>query len=164
MIPSQPPPMLIDFLRLSLGNLWSHRGRSLLTALGIIIGVAAVVCMAGYGEGSKRAEIRAIQALGARNILIASVRPPLPPAATGNNNEAQSQRVNAYGLTDLDVARIRMPETGPVEHAVPLQRVGDFVYRNGAQFPQAEVFGTLPELTQVAPIVLERGRFLDSHR
>ncbi len=152
--------MLLDFFRLSLNNLWRHRARSLLTALGIIIGVAAVVCMAGYGEGSKRAEIASIQALGARNILLTSVKPPLSSVTPDGNEPSKASRIAAYGLTDLDVLRILTPEVGPIERAVPMQRVGSFVYCGPLQFPQAQAWGTLPELPQVTPITLERGRFL----
>ena len=45
---------LFAMIRLGLGNLWLHRLRSFLTALGIIFGVAAVITMVSIGEGSKR--------------------------------------------------------------------------------------------------------------
>ena len=153
--------MLLDFFRLSLNNLWRHRARSLLTALGIIIGVAAVVCMAGYGEGSKRAEIASIQALGARNILLASVKPPVDAKpAEDNGKESRYYRIAAYGLTRQDADRICAKEVGPVDMAVPLRRIGEFVHKDSRDFPQAEAYGTSPLLAQVATLPLAKGRFL----
>ncbi|MBI4586776.1 MAG: ABC transporter permease [Planctomycetes bacterium] len=43
--------LFADFLRLSLGALSSHRLRSSLTALGIAVGIAAVVLLTSIGEG-----------------------------------------------------------------------------------------------------------------
>ncbi len=40
---------LFETLRLGLKNLWLHKLRSLLTALGIIFGVAAVIIMVAIG-------------------------------------------------------------------------------------------------------------------
>ena len=58
---------------LGLKNLRLHKLRSLLTALGIIFGVAAVIIMVAIGEGTKRSALEQIQQLGARNILVRSV-------------------------------------------------------------------------------------------
>ena len=67
---------LLETFRLGLANLMLHKLRSLLTALGIIIGVGAVVAIAAYGEGSKQAALADIKELGANNIILRSVKPP----------------------------------------------------------------------------------------
>ena len=43
-----------DFLRLSLGSVFFHRARSFLTALGIAVGIAAVVLLTSIGQGIHR--------------------------------------------------------------------------------------------------------------
>ena len=72
---------LLESFVLGLRSLRLHKLRSLLTALGIIFGVAAVIIMVAIGEGTKKAALEQIQQLGARNILVRSARPP-------ENNEA----------------------------------------------------------------------------
>ena len=67
------PRFLLATISLGLRSLMLHKLRSLLTALGIIIGVAAVTGIAAYGEGSKKSVIREIQALGAENIILRSI-------------------------------------------------------------------------------------------
>jgi len=67
---------LYETFRLGLKNLRLHKLRSLLTALGIIFGVAAVIIMVAIGEGTKRAALEQVEQLGARNILVRSVKPP----------------------------------------------------------------------------------------
>ena len=58
----------------------ANKLRALLTMLGIIIGVAAVITMIAIGEGSQRAVTERIQALGS-NLLFVS-----PGAQRGGGN------------------------------------------------------------------------------
>lgn len=141
-------------LRLGLANLWVHKLRSLLTALGIIIGVGAVVAIAAYGEGTKRAAVQDIMRLGASNIIIRSVKPP------GSNVAGQNQatRLSEYGITRKDVRRLEQT-VQPIERLVPLKRVGDRVRLSTRSVPAA-VFGTEPRLREAASLVVERGRYL----
>ena len=53
---------LSETFLLGLKNLRLHKLRSLLTALGIIIGVAAVIIMVAIGEGAKQTALEQIQA------------------------------------------------------------------------------------------------------
>ena len=54
---------LLEVTRLGLGNLRRHKLRSVLTSLGVILGVAAVIVVVAIGEGNKRAALRDISAL-----------------------------------------------------------------------------------------------------
>src|SRR3990170_7427319 len=73
---------LFETFRLGLKNLRLHKLRSLLTALGIIFGVTAVIIMVAIGEGAKREALDQIQKLGASNILVRSQKPPESNQAT----------------------------------------------------------------------------------
>src|SRR4051795_1698164 len=110
---------------LGLKNLRLHKLRSLLTALGIIFGVAAVIIMVAIGEGGKPAALRQVESpgarnnvgplgeggkqaaleqverLGPRNIVVRSVRPPESTEAS-----ARTQRVLDYGLKRVDADRL----------------------------------------------------------
>ena len=126
---------LLETLRLGLANLWLHKLRSLLTALGIIIGVGAVVAIAAYGEGTKRAAVQDILALGATNIIVKSVKPPpIQDGAEGEDNAS----LNVYGLTRQDVLRLERT-VGPIERLVPLKQIGDRV-SVGVTIAPAQVF------------------------
>ena len=57
-------------LRTAFGRLRRNKMRSALTALGVIIGVAAVIAMSEIGEGSKIALQKTIASMGANNLLI----------------------------------------------------------------------------------------------
>ena len=77
---------LLEIIRLGLRNLALHKLRSILTSLGIILGVAAVIIVVSIGEGNKQATLREIQALGATNIIIRSQKPPQSSSASTANS------------------------------------------------------------------------------
>src|SRR3954465_15648483 len=57
-------------LRLGLDNLRVHKLRSLLTMLGMIFGVAAVVAMLSIGAGAQQQVMAFIEDLGVRNLIV----------------------------------------------------------------------------------------------
>ncbi|MFG0284085.1 MAG: ABC transporter permease [Phycisphaerales bacterium JB039] len=146
---------LLETLRLGLNNLRLHKLRSFLTALGIILGVAAVICMVSIGEGAKREALRQIERLGARNIIVRSQRPPETNQQTGGQ---RSSRVLRYGITWEDLAVIQTA-LADVEVIVPLKEVGGQVLR-GQRIQTSQAYGTTPDLQEVANLRIGRGRYL----
>src|SRR5277367_3528830 len=57
-------------LNLGLQNLLLHKLRSLLTMLGIIFGVAAVIAMLSIGAGARAQAMAFIEQLGVRNLIV----------------------------------------------------------------------------------------------
>src|SRR4051812_39224396 len=55
---------------LGLNNLLIHRTRSLLTMLGMIFGVAAVVAMLSIGAGARQKVMALIEQMGVRNLIV----------------------------------------------------------------------------------------------
>ncbi len=146
---------LIETMRLGLTNLRLHLLRSVLTALGIILGVGAVITMVAIGEGSKREALLQIERLGAKNIILRSQRPPETNTQQGGQ---QRSFVMTYGLTrnDLQVIRENFPEA---EVIAPLKEVGGQVLREDrAQTSQS--FGVTPELMDAAGLRVDRGRYI----
>ena len=144
----------LQTLRLGLANLLLHKLRSLLTALGIIIGVAAVVAIAAYGEGTKQAAIKSILDLGASNIIVRSVKPPESASAQDSSNS----RLLMYGIKRLDVQRIEQT-VGPIDLIVPLKQVGSRVV-NGVRTAPAAAFGVTPDLLEATSMRIARGRYI----
>jgi putative ABC transport system permease protein len=144
---------LIETIRLGLTNLALHKLRSLLTALGIIFGVAAVITMVAIGEGNKLKALRDIQQLGARNIIVRSVKPPEPESSSGGQ-----QRLMDYGIRRRDMRRIEAT-VSPIDRVVAVKRVGSQV-SHGQRLAPAAVFGTTPDLPDVTHLRVLRGRYL----
>ena len=57
-------------IRIGLEGLQLHKLRSILTMLGVIFGVAAVISMLSIGEGAKREALEKFKALGVDNIIV----------------------------------------------------------------------------------------------
>lgn len=141
----------IETIRLGINNLRLHKLRSLLTSLGIIFGVAAVICMLSISEGASADEMRMIQLLGTRNIIVNSVKPP----QTGETSEGNTNLI-AYGITADDIAIAR--ETVPhITHIVPLKTVA-YKARHGEHQRAIKVVGTTPDFFEVVNISVARGR------
>jgi putative ABC transport system permease protein len=140
-------------VKLGAKSLWMHRLRSTLTALGIVFGVASVIAMLAIGEGASRAAREQIARLGARNIIVRTVKPAEQRTARSNTDTVQ-----AYGLTYEDAERIR--QTLPQVREVVPKRLLTFQtwYRNRAVTVQ--LVGTVPWHPEVHPITRVRGRFL----
>ena len=85
--------------RLGIKSLLLHPMRSLLTVLGIFIGVASVVWLLAIGEGIRREAQRQMSELGATHIISRSM---LPPDESVNESDFY---VN-YGIRRADVATL----------------------------------------------------------
>src|SRR5262245_20716659 len=89
------PDLLLGF-----ENLSSHKLRSLLTMLGMIFGVAAVVAMLSIGEGAQQKVMAFIEQLGVRNLIVEAKE-------AHNYQELQKVRKNSPGLTLAEYEVIR---------------------------------------------------------
>ncbi len=147
----------LEIIKLGLKSLRNHVLRSMLTALGIILGVAAVITMVSIGEGSKRMALDQLERLGARNLIVRSIKPAESEQAGGGQ---QRSFVSRYGLSyeDLRVVQASFPAA---EAIVPMKSVGGQILREDRR-RVSQAFGTTPELQEVAGLRLERGRYLTS--
>ena len=90
---------IAESISISATGLQSHKLRSFLTMLGIIVGVAAVIAMLSIGEGAKQQALEQIKLMGIDNIIVRDT------GVLGGDEEAESQRSNfSRGLTLQDVA------------------------------------------------------------
>jgi putative ABC transport system permease protein len=60
----------VSEFQLAVSNLQIHKLRSLLTMLGMIFGVGAVIAMLSIGAGAERESLRIIDTMGLRNIIV----------------------------------------------------------------------------------------------
>lgn len=140
---------LYETLRLGLKNLHLHKLRSLLTALGIIFGVAAVIIMVAIGNGAKLEAHKQMEKLGAQNILVRSVAPP-----ESTDNSARTQRILEYGIKRQDVERLK---TIPgLSNIVPLRDTEQRVVLGSIRATAAAI-GTTPDIFPVINLRLARG-------
>ena len=60
----------LEALKMAISSIFSHKLRSFLTMLGIIIGIASVICVVALGDGSQEKILSSIRAIGTNTINI----------------------------------------------------------------------------------------------
>jgi putative ABC transport system permease protein len=142
-----------ESLRIGVKSIAVHKLRSLLTALGVIFGVAAVVSMLSIGEGAKRAAIEQIKLLGTNNIRINHLK------LTGEQAEAADKKAsNGLSYFDGQLIRSNLPN---VTGVTPLKFVEIEVMR-GNKESSGRVVGTDASYEWVVNFHPREGRFITS--
>jgi putative ABC transport system permease protein len=139
--------------RMGVRSLRLHPLRSLLTILGILVGVASVIWLLAIGQGISAAVQEQIEGLGADNIIVRSIKP------RRDSNESQNNRgVVAYGLTRRDFERLQ--ETVPtIDHALPVRELRR-EFRRAGYLVDGRLVGCTPEYAAVTHLQVHRGRFV----
>ncbi len=121
--------------------------RSLLTMLGVVIGVAAVVAMVALGEGAKRDIAANIRNLGT-NLLI--IRPGLL-----NNRHVKRATAKTMSLADADLIRKKVAHIKSVAPSIVQSAQVKYLSAN----TNTNVVGVTPDFLSARSITVERGRF-----
>ena len=137
--------------RLGIKSLLLHPLRSLLTVLGIFIGVTSVIWLLAIGEGISREAQKQIEGLGADNIIVRSVKPPRE--ATANVRGPVP-----YGLkrAEFDVLVSTIPT---LKKAVPIREMRRQIKR-GDKLVDGRLVGCTPEYAEVTRLEVDRGHFI----
>jgi putative ABC transport system permease protein len=135
-------------LRTALGALVRNRARSLLTMLGVVIGVAAVIVTVAIGAGARQSVQDQINSLGSNLIII------LPGSVTQSG--ARTGSGGASTLTPQDgVAIAALPNVAAVTPVVTLRTQ---VVGGGLNW-QTSVSGVAPTYTYIRQWSLAEGTF-----
>lgn len=136
--------------QLGIKSLLLHPLRSMLTVLGIFIGVASVVWLLAIGEGISREAQRQIEELGARNIILRSV---IPTENTMNDTTFYVK----YGIRRDDVdALMRIPT---INNALKIRETKREVHY-GSVTIAGHLVACTPEYAEVMRLKVDRGRFV----
>jgi putative ABC transport system permease protein len=153
--------MIWNTFKVGVKNLLLHKLRSLLTVLGVILGVGSVISMLAVGEGSKKEALERIRQLGANNVIVRSVKPTESSSSGGRrrNSESSQREVLEYGLTYDDLRRFEA--TLPtISLAVPVSLLTTEASNRHRRMPNARVLGTTPEFLSIKNLSVEQGRFI----
>ena len=140
----------IGTIQLGVKSLWLHPLRSLLTVLGIFIGVASVIWLLAISKGIGDEAQRQIESLGADTIMIRTVKPP--------SEKMTMEGLTPYGLTreDYDMLVSTIPT---IRSALPIREM-----RRQFQFKDRKLDGRLvgctPEYAVVTRLKIRSGHFI----
>jgi putative ABC transport system permease protein len=123
--------------------------RSLLTMLGIIIGVGAVICSMAIGSGAQAAVLKQIESLGANLIIIT------PGSVTSGGVSLGSGTRTTLHLDDVDSIVRNVPEAAA---AAPYSQTNAQVVAGGANW-FTSIGGTTPAWPTVGNWTMAQGAF-----
>ncbi|KZK67770.1 macrolide ABC transporter permease/ATP-binding protein MacB [Shewanella baltica] len=137
----------VEALKMALVAMSTHRLRTFLTMLGIIIGIASVVSVVALGEGSQQAILKSISSMGTNTIDIR------PGSGFGDRRSA---RVRTLTATDANALK-NLPYVDSVTPSIG----SSATVRFGNKAVSASVNGVGPEFFRVRGYELAQGQFWD---
>ena len=140
-------------LYMGLSSLMVHKLRSLLTMMGMIFGVGAVVSMLSITAGAQKEMISFIELLGVNNIIIEAKE-------SVDRNELQTRRAISPGLTFRDYRAIVENVQG-IQASTPRKRFKPTkVLPKTSQNPPV-LIGVLPNFQDINSLRMTEGRFFN---
>jgi putative ABC transport system permease protein len=139
----------IESIASGLTSIRTHTLRSVLTLVGIIVGVASVVAMFSFVSGIKARVLEDFARVGFDNVFfIANMR------AFNPDNLARLNASEGLTLRDTEVLRAEAPE---IQYLCPTTET-DLIVRAGNEARHAEVFGITPDGFPLLKFELGGGR------
>jgi putative ABC transport system permease protein len=138
---------LIAAFRMASSALTAHAGRSLLTSLGIVIGIAAVIALVAAGDGAREKLDDRLASLGKTMILVrAGVRTD------------QGAIADFAPLTAADAAAIRRAAGRLVTAVAEVQMTSRLTTSKHGSWPTM-IVGSTPDVQTIRNWTVSRGRF-----
>jgi len=147
-------------IEIAVESIISNKLKSMLTALGIIFGVAAVIAMLAIGKGAKQEIMEQMKMVGVNNILI---NPILQDQSSSNTEDTEKQTKKfSRGLSMLDVDAIRETLTS-VKRISPEISFNSVAMMNGVKYT-AKLVGVSNDYFYLYNLPLVSGSFFNKYQ
>jgi putative ABC transport system permease protein len=140
---------LKNLLKVAIKSILKARMRSLLTALGIIIGVAAVVVMVAIGDGAQVQVEKQISALGSNLIVV------FPGSSTSGGINMGAGSINRFTMDDVNKIK---DDATLIKAVSPIVRSGGQVIGGSGNW-STQVQGVAPNYLDIRDWPLSSGDF-----
>jgi len=153
-------------IEIAIESLLGNKLKSILTALGIIFGTAAVISMLAIGNGAQQEILDQIKMVGVNNIVITPIQDLTGDGENGDesseNGNSKSQKKFSPGLTMKDVYAIKdiIPS---VKKITPEIVANSFVVQNGKRVA-AKVIGVDNDYFELYNVDLEKGQIFNDYQ
>ncbi|MGC1391386.1 MAG: ABC transporter permease [Bacteroidales bacterium] len=144
-------------IEIAVESIVSNKLKSMLTALGIIFGVAAVIAMLAIGKGAKQEIMDQMKMVGVNNILI---NPVIPDKTSSSSEGEKQQKKFSRGLNLLDVEAIKLTLPS-VKRISPEISFNSTAMLNGAKYT-AKLVGVSNDYFYLYNLPLVGGAFFNS--
>ena len=144
---------VLQYARQALEQLRQHKLRTLLTLLGMVFGVGAVIAMLSIGEGAKQESLRLIESMGVNNLLV--------QARELDQKTLKEVREHSVGLSHNDVRAIQ--KTLPTVEAISAEKkVKAWSLFSLHASSDAQVLGVSPSYFDLSSLKVAAGRPFDT--
>jgi putative ABC transport system permease protein len=142
----------IDIFKDTFAELAQHKVRTLLTLLGMIFGVGAVIAMLNIGEGAEREALKMIDTMGLHNLII--------KAKTFEEKTLKEQRKHSSGLTirDGEISARSLPF---IESFSAQKVIDTYSIFSAEGRSDGEAIGVSASFFTVSKFTLEQGRLVN---
>ncbi|MCK9352390.1 MAG: ABC transporter permease [Candidatus Paceibacterota bacterium] len=141
-------------LKTSLRALAINKSRSLLTILGIVIGISSIMLIMSLGEGARQLILGQVQGIGSRTIAILPGRQPSGPS------DAAQMFTDSLKQRDID-ALLKKENVPDAELVMPLALGADTASYENETY-RATIFGATEAMPEILDFYTERGSFYTS--
>jgi len=147
---------------IAIESIMANQMRSILTALGIIFGVAAVITMLAIGKGAQQEILEQIKMVGVNNIIVTPIVEAVD-GENGDNSGGESQKKKfSPGLTIEDVEAI-MEVIPTVNTASPEITINSYVIKEGKR-ASAKLLGVSNAYYSIFNLPLQEGSFFNEYQ
>lgn len=152
---------------ISIQAVFLNRFRSMLTALGIIFGVAAVISMMAIGSGAKKEILDQIKLVGVNNIIIKPILKGKQDSKDSEDQDTQKEESMSkekfspgLSLKDAEALKTFIPSISNVSPEVNYET---FIVKDGVRSP-ANLSGVTPDFFKVFNLSLSQGQMFSQEQ
>ena len=147
---------------IAIESIMANQMRSILTALGIIFGVAAVITMLAIGKGAQQEILEQIKMVGVNNIIVTPII-DVASGENGDNSGGESQKKKfSPGLTlkDVDAIKAVIPTVNRASAEITLN---SYVIKEGKR-ASAKLLGVSNAYFDIFNLPLQDGSFFNEYQ
>lgn len=147
---------------IALDAVLANKVRSVLTALGIIFGVSAVIAMMAIGNGAQQEILEQIRLVGVNNIVISPVVEQTEEELEEGSNMRRERKKFSPGLTMLDVESMQqvLPSIARISPEVILETN---IIKSGLR-RSAKLVGVVPDYFELTNFSLASGKMFNEQQ
>jgi putative ABC transport system permease protein len=150
--------ILFNFI-LATEGVGANRLRAVLTALGIVFGVAAVIAMLAIGSGAKQAILEQMKLIGTNNIVVESIVPSEEDDEGANDNGGKNNFTPGLTLKDAMAIQRILPT---VEQISPEVVLTSSIIQSG-KIKRGRIVGVTNAFFDLNNIEIGQGKFFNDY-
>lgn len=138
----------------------ANKLKSILTALGIIFGVASVISMLAIGNGAQQEILEQIKMVGVNNILISPIVQPEGEQNDENGQREQGKFSRGLSMLDMEAIVTTIPTVNRISPEVSLN---SFAVHGGKREP-AKIIGVTSDYFELFNLRFQNGSYFNDYQ